>query len=81
MNGAPSFDKYAPLKNKSDMQEETLQQLMQRGAMEMTIPPVVYFPEYLASKKQIEYFLLHLVRPICWKNPSTVPCLHKSLLN
>jgi hypothetical protein len=32
-NGAPSFNKYAQLKNKIDMQKKTLQQLMQRGAM------------------------------------------------
>jgi hypothetical protein len=67
--GAPSFSKYALLKNKIDMKEENLQKLMKRGVMGMEITNVVNFPEDLASTKKIEYFILHLVHPTCWKNP------------
>jgi hypothetical protein len=38
------------------MQEEKLQQLMQKGAMGMAITPAVSFSEDLASTKQIKYF-------------------------
>jgi hypothetical protein len=40
-NDVPFFNKYAQLKNKIDMQKKTLQQLMQRGAMEIATTPEV----------------------------------------
>jgi hypothetical protein len=38
------------------MQDENLQQLMQKGALGMTITPAMSFYEDLASTKKIKYF-------------------------
>jgi hypothetical protein len=61
------------------MQVENLQQLMEKGAMVMTITPAKTFPEDLAPQSKSNTSP-SASAPTYWKCLSNAPCLHKSLM-